>query len=75
MEYPLGARLRFKTSSTDIGDVRSNAQFLYWQGIINGTPICDDNGAIVAVPVWCVRELREPTTIFVAVAHIVSIEA
>jgi hypothetical protein len=73
MEYPVGAKVRFKTSGSEIADVRSNTETLYWSGHVNGNPICDDHGTILAVPVWCERENREATTVIVVVDNIVSI--
>jgi hypothetical protein len=75
MDYPLGARVRFKTSGSEIGGGHSNKETLYWSGIITGAPLCDDDGTILAVPVYCVRARGEPITVVVAISNIVAVKA
>lgn len=71
-EYAIGAEVTFAdaTATTSTGEPGVAS------GVVNGEPFTDDGGEVTHVPVWCVRDNgREPTTIFVAVPNILSVEA
>lgn len=70
-KYPMGARVTYGDANATVSD---GVEGLV-TGTVNGLPICHDTGAVWRVPVWTSRDKgREPTTIYVPVENVVSVE-
>ncbi len=61
----------FRTTGFEIADIRSNRRAPFWAGRVNGDPTKDGAGNVVYVPLWCKREGREATTVYVHIENIV----
>ena len=66
-----GQELTFRTSDYEIADIRNPALAPYGRGRVNGDPIEDENGNVVYLILWCKREDREATNVFVHVNNLV----
>jgi hypothetical protein len=68
----IGSRVKFKTSGHEIADIRNPNPEPFAYGTVNGEPVLN---YMVAgggyVPLWCERENREPTTVYVCFDNIV----
>jgi hypothetical protein len=70
MEFPVGTRVLFGDANATVSDSLAGTRI----GIVNGDPICDDNGAIKYYCVWADRDNgREATTIFVAAPNLLGL--
>lgn len=66
-----GDQVRFRTFGYEVADVRNPNPAPEAEGIVNGDVVLNsatEGGGYV--PLWCERENREPTIIYVALGNI-----
>lgn len=66
IEFAQGDVLRFKTTGYEIADVRNKSPAKEWTGVVSG------RADHTHIPLWCERENREATTIWVAHENIIN---
>jgi hypothetical protein len=68
--FPMGARVTFADANATVSDGVAGLR----TGTVNGEPITDDEGIVLAVPVFAQRDNgREATTIFVHPSNVMGV--
>lgn len=69
--FKMGETVKFKNPGYDIADVRNPSPPETWEGKVNGDAITNHMVAGGGyIPLWCQRENREPTTVYVCFENI-----
>lgn len=71
--FKLGERVRFKTSGHEIAHISNPNPPETAEGVVNGEVVLNHmvhGGGYI--PLWCEREKREATTVYVCLGHILS---
>lgn len=72
MKLEMGDRVKFKTSGYEVADVRNPNPPETAEGVVNGEVVLNHMVAGGGyVPLWCERENREATTIYVCLDNLI----